>query len=165
MERKARLKLWLEFTRKRTDGLLSAFQSREDWVHQIFPGANHALWIVGHIGWVDNAMLNLIGCGDKRIELGDMKALFRIKSEPSGNAADYPPAATVLAMFRERRSALLAELDRFSEDDLNRPCAPGGPDVLFDVASVFELSSVHESTHAGQLTMIRRALGHSPAFL
>ena len=52
--------------------------------------------------------------------------------------------------------------DRLSEDDLNRPCPPGGPGVLTDVASVFELSSWHEGMHSGQLTMLRRALGHPP---
>lgn len=165
MERKARLKMWLDFTRKRTEGWLEAFQSPADWVHQIFPDANHALWIIGHIGWVDNAFLGLIGCPEKRIDLGDMKTLFRIKSQPSGNAADYPDPATVLSMFRERRTGLLAELDRMNDADLDKPCGPGGPDVLTDVASVFQLCSVHEATHAGQLTMIRRSLGHGPAFL
>ena len=164
MDKKQRLKSWLEFARNRTENWLEPFKTPQDWVHQLFPGANHALWIVGHIAWVDNAFLGLIGSESKRIDLGELKVKFRIKSQPSSNPNDYPDASEVLAIFRDRRAALLSELDRMTDDDLNKPCGPGGPAILTDVASVFELCSLHESTHAGQITMIRRALGHSPIF-
>ena len=65
-------------------------------------------------------------------------------------------------LFRDRRQALLAVLDKMSEEDLAKQVPPGGPAFLTDNASMFELLVWHEGLHTGQVSIARRALGHAP---
>lgn len=64
--------------------------------------------------------------------------------------------------MRERREALLGILDELSDEDLGNKTPPGSPDFLPDIGSVFETAIWHEGLHSGQLSMIRRSLGHKP---
>ena len=163
MDLKPRLKAQLERARKASETWLAAFEMPEQWTFQVAPGLNHALWFAGHMAVVDNMLMRMISPEDHR----DQKILetkFGIKSVPTSNPGDYPPPAEVLSVMRERREKLLAILDRLSEVQLAQPVPPGSPPMFSDIASVFELAIWHEGVHAGQMTIARRALGHSPAF-
>ena len=57
MDLKQRIIWQLQTIRQLNEQMLPAFTSLIDWTHQIFPGANHALWIVGHLAMIDNSVL------------------------------------------------------------------------------------------------------------
>ena len=55
MDLKAHAFSSLKLSRRLTSSLLADFDTLNDWFYQAHPQANHALWIVGHIGMADNA--------------------------------------------------------------------------------------------------------------
>ncbi len=163
MQLKPRLKTQLEKVREISEGMLAAFETPEQWTHQIFPDANHALWFVGHMAMADNYFISML-TPEKAIDLNSQGGQFGMGSTPTANADDYPPVTELLDTMRERRATLLAILDGMSEDDLARSVPEGSPDMWTDLASVLEMAVWHETLHAGQVSLARRALGHQPLF-
>ena len=161
MNAKDRLKRQLLATRELSERLLADFRTPQDWVYQVHPGCNHALWFVGHMASTDNFLLSLLS-GKRAEELPGFSALFGMGSIPAGQAEAYPPAEEVLTAMRERRSKLLEILDSTSEENLSLPTPDGTPDFLPDYASIFDMANWHERQHIGQLTVARRALGYQP---
>lgn len=153
----------LELIRDTSEKMLAAFQAPEDWTYQVAPGTNHALWFAGHMAVADNFFIGMIEPG-RKISLDEFEAKFGMGSKPTSNADDYPPAAEVLDVMRERRAAVLDLLRRRSNDDLAKPMPVGTPDFWTDYGSVFEMLVWHEAMHLGQVSIVRRALGHSPLF-
>ncbi len=119
------------------------------------------MWFIGHMGVVDNFFTALLA-PDRAAAREDFQQKFGMGSEPSGDAADYPPAEEVLAYMRDRRQALLETLEAMSEEQLLEAVPEGAPDFFTDKASVFELAIWHEGVHAGQVAVVRRSLGHGP---
>lgn len=158
-----RLTAQLRMVRDMTEKILEAFQTPEEWTHQLAPGTNHALWFVGHMAASDNYFIGLVD--PKRAKsMEQLDALFGTGSRPSGNPDDYPPAAEVLDAMHERRATWVELLQGLSDKQLGKPLPEDTPDFLTDVGSLFELTINHEWLHLGQVTLIRRALGHEPLF-
>jgi hypothetical protein len=156
-----RLRRQLVKTRELSETLLADFHTRQEWMHQVHPGCNHALWFVGHMANSDNFFLSLVA-PEKSVKLDGFAPRFGMGSHPTGEPDDYPPPEDVLGTMRERRRTLLNVLNDLSDDDLSRPTPAGSPDFLTDFAAVFEMANWHEAMHAGQLSVTRRALGHKP---
>jgi uncharacterized damage-inducible protein DinB len=163
MSLKERLQRNLLNMRQMSERLLEDFQTPEQWVFQVHPQCNHALWFAGHMANADNFFLSLVAPEQSR-PMPEYAARFGMGSQPTSNPADYPPPQEVLTAMRERREHFLAALDELTDDDLSRKLPAGTPDFLSDVGSVFELAIWHEGQHNGQLSVARRALGHKPLF-
>jgi len=88
--------------------------------------------------------------------------LFGVGSKPSSDPAHYPPVEEVLEYMRERRAMLLQTLDGMTDEDLSKPTAPGTPEMWPDLVSLIETTIWHESMHAGQISVARKALGYNP---
>jgi uncharacterized damage-inducible protein DinB len=161
MEIKCRLKNLLIQVRKLSEGLLNDFHTPEQWVYQVDSTANHALWFSGHMGVGDNFFLSLVSPGNSR-DMPGYNEMFGIGSKPTNDPSQYPPAEEVLEYMRERRESLLKSLDDLTDDDLSRPTPPGTPEMWPDLISVLETAIWHESLHAGQVSVARKALGNQP---
>lgn len=148
-------------TRRFTERLLADFHKPSDWLLQVHPQANHALWVAGHIGQTDNFFLSMVG-PELQASEPDYQEKFGTGSEPTSRTEDYPPVGDVLAWMHGRRAALLSILERLAPDNLARPMPAGSPAFLSDYASVFRTANWHECIHAGQITVVRRALGYPP---
>ena len=158
-----RLSRQLTQCREFTEKLLDAFKTPKDWTKQLAPGTNHALWFCGHMATADNFFIGMIDPAKKR-DLDEWSKHFGMGSQPTPNADDYPPVAEVLDTMRERREVLLGLLGKMSDLDLEKRMPEGTPDFVPDFGGIFEAACWHEGMHAGQITMIRRALGHKPVF-
>jgi uncharacterized damage-inducible protein DinB len=161
MTLKDRLQRQLVGMRQMSERLLEDFRSPQDWTFQVHPTCNHALWFAGHMATSDNFFLTLVA-PDKARQLPDFQVKFGIGSQPTNDPAAYPQPDEVLEAMRERRHALLEVLGGLTDEDFARKLPPGTPDFLSDVGSVFELAIWHEGHHRGQLSVVRRALGHKP---
>jgi hypothetical protein len=161
MTYKDRLRRQLLAARQTSEGFLADFQSIDQWVKQVHPCANHALWFAGHMGHTDNFFISIIAPEQARHD-SRFAARFGVGSEPTNKPADYPPVDEVVSYMRERRAALLKILDGLSDADLSRPTPEGAPEFLPDFGSVFETAIWHEGMHSGQLSVTRRALGFQP---
>lgn len=147
--------------RKFSESLLADFKTPEQWTHQVFPNANHALWFAGHMGVVDNFFVSLLDpAQDAPHE--EFRRLFGTGSTPTSDPADYPPVADVLAYMRERRAVLEELLAGMTDDDLERATPEGTPELWPTYRSVLEMAIWHEALHAGQVTLARRSLGAKP---
>jgi uncharacterized damage-inducible protein DinB len=161
MTLKQRLQRNLVNMRQMSQRLLADFKTPQQWVFQVHPQCNHALWFAGHMATSDNFFLSLVA-PEKVRPLPEFQRQFGMGSQPTNDPAAYPSPASVLETMNERRQALLAALDGMTDDDLAKKTPAGAPEFLSDVASVFEMAVWHEGQHNGQLTVTRRALGHKP---
>ena len=163
MSQASRLKKQLENVRQVSEGMLEAFQTPEQWTHQVHPSANHALWFAGHMSVSDNFFVSVVA-PERAKELDGYGEKFGMGSQPTSDPAAYPPAPEVLEVMRERRQTLLSALDGLTDEDLAKPTPEGTPDMFSDIGSVFEMATWHEALHAGQMSIARRALGNEPLF-
>jgi uncharacterized damage-inducible protein DinB len=157
----------LYLARRLTRSMLEDFNTLHDWFYQAHASANHALWIVGHLGLADNAFASKF-----RPMRGNQpegwKELFWSGSQPLSTPELYPPIDEVLAYFDDRRETLLQVLKEMSSEELSSPAPPaeaqspiaGAPNI----GQVFFFIAYHEGLHCGQLSVARRGLGHVPVF-
>ncbi|MBS0210716.1 MAG: DinB family protein [Planctomycetes bacterium] len=157
------LKRQMQQARQYTEALLADFKTPEQWLHQVHPQANHALWFAGHMATADNYFVSCLA-PDKAKKFPSYDTQFGMGSQPTAEAAKYPPIEEVLAAMRERRTTLMELLDSLKEDDLDKAPASGASDFLPTVGKVFEVAVWHEGLHSGQISVTRRALGHKPVF-
>lgn len=143
--------------------LRNSFESipEDKYLHQPFPGANHALWMMGHLATVDQFMLKLLAGRDAAI-FEQYKTVFFAKSAPTPNAGDYPPIEVVREYFRTSRAEYRGWLVSLDDERLLAPMpaelqrwAPNLGDFLFRLVW-------HEGMHYGQMTVIRKSLGMAP---
>jgi hypothetical protein len=161
MDLRSRIQRQLKKVREVSEAFFSSFQSLEQWTLQVHDKANHALWVAGHLGTVDNFLISLVA-PDKAVMKEGYAEKFGMGSRPTSDPADYPDPAEVLDFMRERRQALLELLGGLSDEDLSRPAPQNAPEITPDVGSMFELAVWHEALHAGQVTIARRSLGFAP---
>jgi uncharacterized damage-inducible protein DinB len=111
----------------------------------------------------DNYFISKLAPKRKK-DLDDWDKLFSMGSKPTSDPDNYPPAAEVLDVMRERRAVILEILAKQSDADLAAAPPDGPTDFWPDLGSIYEMIPWHEMLHAGQVTMVRRALGHAPVF-
>jgi len=157
-----RLTHQLETARGFSLRLLRDFTEPEQWVKQLCEQSNHALWFTGHMAVSDNFFISLVA-PEKSAMKESFQEMFGIGSQPSPKLEDYPPIEAVRGFMDDRRAILLETLSELSDDDLATKTPDGTPDFLSDYQSVFETAIWHEAMHSGQLSLIRRSLGHGPA--
>ncbi len=154
----------LRWSRGFLEQLVAPFDG-DDWFHRVDDNTNHALWIVGHLAIVDNVMAGRFAPESKIDEPDGWKDLFW-KGSSIQPKESYPPVADVLAFFRERRENFLKVVENLDDEVFSQPGPPkddpspiaGAPNT----GETFIFLARHESLHGGQITMIRRALGHAP---
>ncbi|MCC9608801.1 DinB family protein [Blastopirellula sp. JC732] len=161
MTPKERLRKRLIAAREFTERLLQDFHTPEEWTQQVCHQTNHALWIAGHLALMDNFFLSQIA-PDKAEPRDEYQLLFGVGSHPVADPDQYPAAEEVLAYLRQRRAALMAAFDEITEEGMSAAAPAGSPDFLNDVGAVFETAVWHEGMHTGQLSVVRRSLGHEP---
>lgn len=157
----------LNLARRLTKNMLADFNTLNDWFYQAHEHANHALWIVGHLGLADNAFISKFR-PKLASETDGWKEIFWFGSQPTNNPKDYPPIDEVLEYFDARRELLLQVLASLSMDELSQPAPPAGTQSPIagapNIGQVFFFIAYHEGVHSGQLSIARRGLGHPPLF-
>lgn len=149
----------LEFSRNFLNGILRDFPENQA-LFTPFAGANHATWILGHITWVDDTVLQSWG-GQTSGLPAIWPELFAWKSTPATDARLYPSFSEMKACLEERRHALHKW---FGTLDDARLAAHLGGEMDWFARSIGHLPgsiACHENMHAGQLTVVRKALGLS----
>jgi uncharacterized damage-inducible protein DinB len=161
MDLKQRILWQLQTIRQLGDQMLTAFTSPTDWTYQLFPSANHAMWIVGHLAMVDNSAISKL-FPEKCVQNADYSEKFGRQSKPSPNSDDYPPAEELLSFRHDRRATLLNCITEMTPADFEKPVPSPKPPFIQTAGDLLSFLAVHEGMHTGQLSMCRRALGHAP---
>ena len=152
----------LEFSRHFTTALLDAIPE-DQYCHQPFPGANHALWVLGHLPCVDAFLMQVCG-GPADSQLEKMQPLFGMHSTPTPQRSNYPPLAEVRAWYQAARQNVLDWLRGQDEQQLRTPLPDPLKQIAADRLALVARLAIHESAHAGQLTVVRKSLGLAPVF-
>lgn len=163
MSIKANVLYSLNQSRRMLTGLIDSMKSREDWLYQVHPTANHPLWVVGHLSLADNMFLKRLdpGAGDDK----GWEDVFWFGSEVHSDSSKYPPTEDVVNYCLERRAKLLETIEGLSDEFLVSPTPEEG---MFadapNMAQMLLFIAYHEGIHSGQFTIAHRGLGHEPMF-
>jgi hypothetical protein len=147
----------LQFSRQVVTKLVEGWPA-EKWTHQPTPGANHALWTLGHIALTDAWIGGVVGAGDVRTPEG-FDQHFGYGSVPKPDPAGYPEPAEVRAAFERTRGALLAWAEGASDEALERSLKEQTHGFAYDALDGLLKLAWHEGWHAGQIATIRKSLG------
>jgi hypothetical protein len=130
-------------------------------LHRPCPEANSAAWIIGHLTFVDHAMLKEL-LGPEAPPLPEGYERFAPKSDPT-KAIDFGDTSTLLPSFLAMRDRLIAVTEKLDPAALAAPV--NKPNPRFSTRWQFlALCGFHTGMHAGQLSTIRRTLGKPALF-
>jgi uncharacterized damage-inducible protein DinB len=134
---------------------------REQYLHQPFPGANHALWTMGHLATVDQFFLKSVAGRDSAL-FERYSTMFFAKSTPSPNADSYPSIDAVREYFDASRKAFRSWIESLDDERLAAPLPAEQQRFAPSVAGMLLRLLWHEGMHYGQLTVLRKSLGLAP---
>ena len=124
-------------------------------------GGNTANWILGHVVNVQNGAMQLIGAPPVWKSDQLERARFDHPIRDAGEAIDW---GTLVERFNASHAPCLAAIAALSEESLAEKMPdPFGRDSTR--AGILGVLVVHQSYHAGQLGMARRAAGLKAAIL
>jgi uncharacterized damage-inducible protein DinB len=130
-------------------------------------GLNNALWLLGHIAQSENGLI-LGFCTGKGVLPEGWSEKFGFGSKPVADRAAYPTKDEILGHLKKTHTAAIEYVRSLKPEDLDkRPSgidrlSPRAQERFSTVARCMEHHITHESSHAGQITMLRRLLGKTP---
>jgi uncharacterized damage-inducible protein DinB len=131
----------------------------EQWLTRPNNHSNHIAWIVGHIVWARQIVINRVG---GQWPCPGLEVFARsAKLDPS---ITYPAPETLLAHLQDSAAALDATLSALTPEALAAPAPPGPPSPDGKVSGFIDVLAWHETYHVGQIAYLRSWLGLSPVF-
>jgi uncharacterized damage-inducible protein DinB len=149
-----------DWTDKAVEDLFTAVPA-DQFLHQPCPGANHALWTLGHLATVNQYFLKTLAGRDGAL-FEKYKAMFFAKSQPSPDGANYPPIDVLRDYFQSSRAAFRGWVQSLSDEQLAGPPPEEFKKFAPTLGNVLMRLLWHEGMHYGQLTVIRKSLGLAP---
>jgi hypothetical protein len=151
----------LRETRRWTLLLLEDFKG-EDWTFQPAPGAQHALWLCGHLACAQDLLVFQRCLGEPATD-PEFAAHFPIGSDvPSREASGWPSVErvrTFMDSMQARVEAAVAEMDdAFLAQPATGKDGAAHPHYHDRLGLICHLNR-HEAFHTGQIAIIRRLLG------
>ena len=150
----------LEFSRRMTLMFLDDI-GEKDFLHQPVSKGNHAMWICGHIVYVDDFILTAAS-GQESSLSDSWQNLFGLGSEPSSESGCYCSREEMLESLASVRSDLISWFRGASEEKLLAPVEGSKFPLSTNIIGLASFTACHEAMHAGQLTVIRKSLGFPP---
>ena len=128
------------------------------------PGANHIAWQLGHLIVSEQGMLNALRPGRAPELPPGFAEKYTRETASLDEAHHFVGRARYLELYETQRRALMEQLETYSEGDLDRPAPESMRRYAPTIASAFIMAGVHELMHAGQFTVVRRALNKAVLF-
>ncbi len=147
----------LELSRRSTLKMVADIPN-EKFCEQPVPGANHAMWILGHLANTDNWFASTFGKRESVIDESWGK-MFGMKTTPVSDPSGYPSVGDVKAGLERARLSLMEALKSMDEQQLLAPLTEGMESFAPNIAGAMSTLAWHEGLHAGQLSALRRSLG------
>ncbi|HKQ46892.1 MAG TPA: DinB family protein [Phycisphaerae bacterium] len=152
----------LAFSRKVSLGLFEDIPDNKI-CHQPCAGANHPLWILGHLACTDEFFLKGVG-GRPYNRFEKWEKLFFMGSKPTSDPKVYPPIAEVKEALDKNRQEMIGWFKSMSDAELLKPLESDLADFAANRAVLMSMIAWHEGLHAGQLSVVRKSLGLTPKF-
>jgi len=126
--------------------------------HKPVDGANHALWVLGHLAVTDDWFACTLASRESVID-ESWGPLFGMKSEPSDDPTIYPSIDEIKSALERARQSLLTGFESLGEQQLQGPVPEELEGFAPNVGGAAYTLAWHEGFHAGQLSAVRRSLG------
>lgn len=128
-------------------------------------GGNHALWILGHLTFVEGWMFWDCMRGQVNPVDESWAELFGVASTPIADVTAYPEFDEIMRTFENLREQSLALLDTLSDEELEQKSAnppPGREGAFGRWWKCYLMAGLHCMNHRGQIADVRRAAGRDP---
>ena len=116
---------------------------------------NHALWLVGHITWLTDALIMEMAAGQP-LRNREWDAWFKIGA-PRAKDGDYPPYPEVREHFDRVRKGIEEHLEALTPGDLDTPLAEGS-DWLTSPFHALLHALRDGNYHLGQLSSLAKTV-------
>jgi hypothetical protein len=157
------IKISLKSTGDMLGQYLADFSDQDMLVHPV-PAANNAAWQVGHLIAVEASMSEMLpGATYPELPAG-LKAYADGKTAKSTPPGGYLKKAEYVDLFNKVRSATIANVDRLSDADLDKPTPGDFAAWAPTLGDLLVLTANHTLMHAGQFSVTRRALSKPVLF-
>ncbi len=143
---------------------LIADVEEEEWFRDAGMGT-HLAWQIGHLAMAEYGLCLFRQRGrldiDRQLMPGDVRKKYSRGSTPDFDPAGQPSPHDLLALLDRIHQQVHSEVPRYSDEELAAP-------VDFPYAAyptrlgALLFCAHHEMLHAGQIGLIRRALGKEP---
>ena len=135
----------------------SVFTAEEPF-RQPAPHCNHAVWILGHVIYCRNRVIELIGNPPALSQ--SWLPLFSRGAKLQQDLSVYPSWNELLEAWREITPTLHKALEEIAPEVLDRPSPEGMSSADKKISGLINFFAYHEAYHAGQLAYITKWLGH-----
>jgi len=129
------------------------------WLGRPSVHSNHITWIVGHVIWARQGLINRVG---GKWSCPGIEVFAR--SSKLDVSFSYPSSDALLALWRDSAVALDAALSNLTPEALAAPAPPGPPSPDGKVSGFIGVLAWHETYHLGQIAYLRSWLGHTGIF-
>ena len=144
-------------------GTLADFSDADMLVRPV-PGANHAMWQLGHCLSVETAGLHAL-TPDLVPPLPDgIAPKFAKETAKVDDPAAFSTKAELLALYAKPRAGAAQWVKGLTEADLNKPAPERFARMAPTLGSFILLLPTHLMMHVGQFQVIRRKLGKAILF-
>ncbi len=127
----------------------------EKWLTRPGDGSNHLAWIAGHVVVHRAKVGKILGLQWS----APWEKLFARGAQLVG-PEQYPDAAEIRRSFQELSAKVSTALPNVSAETLKQPVAKGQASLDGTVGGTIALLCLHESFHVGQMSYLRKWLGH-----
>ena len=154
----------LEANHNITKSLLSDLSDADLLVRPV-PGANHIAWQLGHLIVAETHLAGeqLPGASYPQLPAG-FTDTYGSGGATKDGPAGFLSKAEYLALFNKARAVSLAELEKLSDANLDRPTVGPMAKLAPTLGNLFLLVANHTMMHTGQFTVVRRKLGKPVLF-
>lgn len=130
--------------------------SEENYAHPVVPGGNSPSWLLGHLADTDDALLPLLGIGE-RIH-PELKTIYH--HERGSNQSGHLPKTELLRRWKETAAALDTAFRSWSESDwLSRHTQVSEEDFKKapqrNRLNVMLSRVAHKASHLGQIALVK----------
>jgi len=142
--------------------------SEEEGLHRSAGNGNHLRWLAGHLLISRFALAKNLGFQEAELPFTD---LYTIRNMPPPNAKaldpefDYPTLADIRERWERYTVYILEHLGNMTEERANAEMPLKLPIGGGTVLHLFAFVASHEAYHIGQMSMLRKELGHKPMTL
>lgn len=133
--------------------------SDQDLQYRPAPTANNIAWQLGHLIGAEVFLLydQIPGAIYPEVP-ANLKNDYTAQTSSSGPPSGYLTKTHYLEWFNKLRDATLANLEKLSDADLDRPVTSNMAKFAPTLGALLVLTANHTLMHAGQFTVVRRAL-------
>jgi uncharacterized damage-inducible protein DinB len=159
----AHLRMQLDLPYRMITALAADFT--EEQAKEAGDGRKPLVWYLGHVIIARNGLLKLFAGGGDEAVTREFAERFGRGSDGSADFSDAPGKAELLEIYTRIQERATEFVSTLAPEDMGREPDREAPHPLFKTLGMaLTLNASHDAYHAGQIGVLRRAMGKDPLF-